>query len=122
MVSAIFMQNGVSPHFANPVKLLLSMHFGSDRIISPHFPTNRAPRSPDLIPCDFWLWSYPKHFVFSSPIAKLAELKTRTAQQIHNIHTDILRSVVERDFSRFELVAENGGQHTEHILSKYCKN
>ncbi|GBO17156.1 hypothetical protein AVEN_13297-1 [Araneus ventricosus] len=57
MVSTIFMQNGASPHFANPVKLLLSMHFGSDGIISPHFPTNRAPRSPDLIPCDFWLWS-----------------------------------------------------------------
>ncbi|GBM04730.1 hypothetical protein AVEN_20179-1 [Araneus ventricosus] len=51
----IFMEDDAPPHIPNPVKRLLRMHFGNDRIISLHFPTNWQPRSPDLNPCDFWL-------------------------------------------------------------------
>ncbi|GBM68616.1 hypothetical protein AVEN_106097-1 [Araneus ventricosus] len=63
--SAIIMQDGAPPHIGISVKRFLSMHFGNDRIISRHFPTNLSPRSPDLNPCDFWLWGYLKHVVFS---------------------------------------------------------
>ncbi|GBN15679.1 hypothetical protein AVEN_170955-1 [Araneus ventricosus] len=115
--SIIFMQDGAPPHIANPVKRLLSMHFGNYRIISRHFPTNWPPRSPDLNPCDFWLWGYLKHVVFSDRIEILVELKARSEQHIHIISQDTLQSVVEHAISRFELVAENGGQHMEHFLS-----
>ncbi|GBM38269.1 hypothetical protein AVEN_17717-1 [Araneus ventricosus] len=115
----VFMQGSAPPHIANPVKRLLSMHFENDRIIKRHFPRNWPSRSPDLNPCDFWLWCYLKHVGFSGPIANLAELNTRVAQHIHNNSTDTLRSVVEHAISRFELVAQNGGQHIEHFLSKY---
>ncbi|GBN75512.1 hypothetical protein AVEN_168917-1 [Araneus ventricosus] len=37
--SPIFMQDGAPPHIATPVKQLLNLYFGNDRIISPHFPT-----------------------------------------------------------------------------------
>ncbi|NSX83578.1 hypothetical protein GOM44_04430 [Wolbachia endosymbiont of Atemnus politus] len=114
--SIIFMQDGAPPHIFNPVKQLLTMHFGT-RIISRHFPTVWPPRSPDLNPCDFWLWGYLKSVVFRGPIQNLAELKTRITQHIHNITPDTLRSVVEHAVSRFQLVAENGGQHIEHLLS-----
>ncbi|GBN44701.1 hypothetical protein AVEN_44808-1 [Araneus ventricosus] len=40
MDNTIFMQDGARPHIANPVKRLLNIHFGNDRIISRHFPTN----------------------------------------------------------------------------------
>ncbi|GBM07560.1 hypothetical protein AVEN_230002-1 [Araneus ventricosus] len=93
------------------------MHFGNERIISRHFPTNWLPRSSDLIPCDFWLWSYLKHVVFSGPITNLAELKTRIAHHNHNISKDTHRSVVKHTISRFELVTENGRQHIRHFLS-----
>ncbi|GBN59853.1 hypothetical protein AVEN_111687-1 [Araneus ventricosus] len=73
-------------------------------------------RSPDLNPCDFWLWGYLKDVVFSTPIAHLAELKARIAQHILNMTPETLRSVVEHAVSRFQLVAENGGQHIEHVL------
>ncbi|GBL72200.1 hypothetical protein AVEN_115180-1 [Araneus ventricosus] len=92
--STIFMPDGAPPHIANPVKRVLCMHFGNNRTIRRHFPTNWPPRSPDLNPCDFWLWGYFKHVVFCDPIANIAELKTRIAQRIYNISTDILRSVV----------------------------
>ncbi|GBN86846.1 hypothetical protein AVEN_215156-1 [Araneus ventricosus] len=115
----IFMPDCPSPHIANPVKLLTFIHFGNDRIISRYFPTNWLPSSPDLNPCDFWLWGYLKHVVFGDTIANLAELKASIAQHIHKIITDTLRSVVEHDISWFELVAQNDGQQiVEHFLNK----
>ncbi|GBN97251.1 hypothetical protein AVEN_71306-1 [Araneus ventricosus] len=93
------------------------MHFGNERIISHHFPTNWPPRSLDLNPCDFLLWGYLNHVVFSSLITNLVELKSSIAQHIQNITTDTLQSVVEHAISRFILVVENDGQHIEHLLS-----
>ncbi|GBL82021.1 hypothetical protein AVEN_50595-1 [Araneus ventricosus] len=87
-------------------------------IISHNFPTAWRPRSPDLNNCDFWLWGYLKDVVYWGPIANLAELKNRIPQHIHNITTETLRSVAEHAVLRFQLVAENGGQHIEHFLSK----
>ncbi|GBO01369.1 hypothetical protein AVEN_275664-1 [Araneus ventricosus] len=75
--TTIFMQVGASQHIAIPVKQLLNLHFGNDRIISRHFPTTWPPWSPDLNPCDFWLWGYLKNVVYGGPIANLAELKNR---------------------------------------------
>ncbi|GBM00544.1 hypothetical protein AVEN_77354-1 [Araneus ventricosus] len=101
---------------ANPVKQLLKRHLGNARIISRHFPTAWPSRSPDLNTCDFWLWGYLKDVVFSTPIAHLAELKARVAQHILNVTSETQRSVVEHAVSRFQLVAENGGKHIEHVL------
>ncbi|GBM87610.1 hypothetical protein AVEN_119538-1 [Araneus ventricosus] len=53
--STIFMQDGAPPHIATPVKQLLNLHFGDERIISRYFPTAWSQLSPDLNPCDFWL-------------------------------------------------------------------
>ncbi|GBM18817.1 hypothetical protein AVEN_203096-1 [Araneus ventricosus] len=116
--STIFMQDCAPPHIATPVKQLLNLHFGNDRIISRHFQTARPPRSPDLNPCDFWLWGYQKAVVYEGLIANLAELKNRIMQHIHNISTETLRSVVEHAILRFQLIGENDGQNTEHFLSK----
>lgn len=118
----IFMQDGAPPHIANPVKQLLKRHFGNARIISRRFPTAWPSRSPDLNPCDFWLWGYLKAVVFSAPIANLAELKARIAQHILNVTPETLRSVVEHAVSRFQLVSENGGQHIEHLLRQSHEN
>ncbi|GFV42205.1 uncharacterized protein TNCV_3164361 [Trichonephila clavipes] len=52
----IFMQDGAPPHIARRVKDLLRMSFGDDRVLSRHFHHAWPPRSPDLSPCDYWLW------------------------------------------------------------------
>ncbi|GBM08152.1 hypothetical protein AVEN_214482-1 [Araneus ventricosus] len=70
----ILMQDGAPPHIANPIKRLI---IGNDKIISRYILTNWPPRSPDVNPCDFWLWCYLKNVVFSGPIADLAELMIR---------------------------------------------
>ncbi|GBL92350.1 hypothetical protein AVEN_35877-1 [Araneus ventricosus] len=116
--STIFTQDGASPHIATPVKQLLNLHFRNDRIISHHFATAWPPRSPDLNPCDFWLWGYLKDVVYAAPIANLAELKNRITQHILNITTETLRSVVEYAELCFQLIGKNCGHHIEHFLSK----
>ncbi|KFM74594.1 hypothetical protein X975_20604, partial [Stegodyphus mimosarum] len=112
----IFMQDGAPPHIATLVKQLLISHFGDDRIISRHFPTAWPPRSPDLNPCDFWLWGYLKNVVYSGRIANLADLKTSIMHHIHSISTDTLRSVVEPAVLLFQLAAEQGGEHIEQLM------
>ncbi|GBN87143.1 hypothetical protein AVEN_173265-1 [Araneus ventricosus] len=62
--STIFMQAGAPAHIATSVKQLLYLHFGNDRIMSRHFPTAWLPQSPDLNPCDFWMWGYLKDVVY----------------------------------------------------------
>ena len=79
------MEDDIPPHIANPVKKLLKRYFRNARIISRHFPTAWRSRSPNFNLCDFWLWSYLKDTVFSTPIARLAELKARIAQHILNM-------------------------------------
>ncbi|GBM14267.1 hypothetical protein AVEN_167344-1 [Araneus ventricosus] len=101
--STTFMQDGALPHIATPVKQLLNLHFGNDRIISRHFPTAYPPRSPDLNPCDFYLYGYLKDVVYGDPIANLAEWKNRITQHIHNITTETLRLLWNMLFCAFML-------------------
>ncbi|GBN58801.1 hypothetical protein AVEN_9516-1 [Araneus ventricosus] len=80
------MQDSDPQHIATPVKQLLNLHFGNDRInISRHLPTASPPRSPDLNLCDLWLWGYLKDFVYGGPTANSAELKCRITQHINDI-------------------------------------
>ncbi|GBO28552.1 hypothetical protein AVEN_210917-1 [Araneus ventricosus] len=46
----IFMQDGSPPHIDSRVKQLLRQHFTNERVMSRHFPTSWAPRSPDITP------------------------------------------------------------------------
>ena len=86
----IFMHDDALPHIANPVKLLLKRHFRNSRIISRHLPSDWPLRSPDLNPCDFWLWNYLKDVIVSTPNAHFAELKARISQHILNVTPEIL--------------------------------
>ncbi|GBN84399.1 hypothetical protein AVEN_180563-1 [Araneus ventricosus] len=112
------MQDGAPPHIATPVKQLLNLHFGNDRIISRHFPTALPQLSPDLTPCDFWLSGYLRDVVYGGLIGNLADLKNSIKQHIHNFTIETLRSVVEHAVLRFQLIGKNGGQHSEHFISK----
>ena len=54
--TTVFMQNGAPPLIGRHVQRLLSETFTDERIISRRFPSPWPTRSPDLNPCDFWLW------------------------------------------------------------------
>jgi len=60
----IFMQDGASPHTAiKSIKLLQTIF--KDRIISGKSKDTWPPYSPDINPCDYFLWGYLKDKVFA---------------------------------------------------------
>ncbi|UYV70218.1 hypothetical protein LAZ67_7002223 [Cordylochernes scorpioides] len=70
-----FMQDGGPPHISRGAKQLLKDTFSEDR----------PPRSPDLTPCDFWLWGYIRSRVYRCRPTTLAMLKASIRQFIINI-------------------------------------
>lgn len=108
----VFMQDGAPPHIANPVKDFLRNQFGDD-IISRHFPHAWPPRSPDLNPCDYFLWGCLKHRVFLRQPRTLTELRTAIEIEIGTITRETLAKVVDNLFDRLMSVLATNGKHIE---------
>ena len=66
-----FQQDGAKPHTANKVRDYLRSKFHDKFIDKERWP----PRSPDLNPCDFYLWGYLKLRVYNLLPNTLDELK-----------------------------------------------
>lgn len=114
--STVFMQDGAPPHIANVVTRLLRNTFGENRIISRSFQNAWPPRSPDLNPCDFWLWGYLKDRVYQRNTNTCWRLKMSIAREIANIPPEMLRASVEQSLVRFQAVLDANGNHIEHRL------
>ena len=72
--------------------------------------------SPDLTPCDFFLWRYINDRVFVPPLpVSLNELKKRITTAVVSVDEDMLRSVwTELDY-RIDICRVTKGSHTEHL-------
>ena len=72
-----------------------------DRVIALFHRVEWPPRSPDLTPCDFFLWGHLKDKVFTTPPANIQELRARIVDEVNHLRQDqgmIRRSV--RDMRR----------------------
>ncbi|GFX45012.1 uncharacterized protein TNCV_3430611 [Trichonephila clavipes] len=112
------MQDGTTSHTANPVKTFLIQTFGEDRIVSRRCRYPWSPRSPDLIPADFWLWGYLIYRVYLSGPSSLSELKDAIRREVSSIHPDMLHSsgMSSGFVTQLECFLPCGGGHVEHIL------
>ena len=90
----IFQQDGARPHTATTVQTWLTEKFGNKFIDKNSWP----PRSPDLNPCDFFLWGYLKSVVYNPLPKTLDDLKVNLEREIKKINKDMLKST----FSNFE--------------------
>jgi len=102
-----FQQDGAKPHIANKVQNYLKSKFGDkfmEKIIWP-------PRSPDLNPCDFYLWGYLKARVYNPLPKTLDELKSNIRREIKKITKDDLKRVFLNFENRCDLVIETKGRH-----------
>ena len=115
METTVFMQDGAPPHIGRSVKELLRATFG-DRVISRHFEDPWPPRSPDLNPCDFWLWGYLKDRVYQGNVRTLADLKTNIIRHVTSISPEMLRATVDHAVLRFQHVIQEDGCHIEQCL------
>ncbi|GBM54197.1 hypothetical protein AVEN_11262-1 [Araneus ventricosus] len=91
-------------------------HFTEERVISREFCNLWTPRSPDLNPCDFWLWGHLKHLGSRDNPRTLPDVKDSISRHVRSISQNALRSTVVHAILRFEMVAENDGRHVEHVL------
>lgn len=108
----VFMQDGAPPHFGRNVRSWLDDTF-SGRWIGRRGSTEWPPRSPDLTPCDFFLWGYLKSLVYAKKPATLPELKEAIKTSIAGIDSIIIdRSLVEFKVRMERVIAEEG-RHIE---------
>ncbi len=56
-------------------------------------PISWAPRSPDLMPLDFFLWGYIKTKVYKTKVNDIADLKERIEQEIKARKKETLENV-----------------------------
>ena len=88
-----FQQDG-----ARPSRSLLYEHFGNQVIaldFKNHFEGGMdwPPYSPDLNPCDFFLWGYLKDRVYQEPLSSLSELESALVREVSAIEVTTLKSV-----------------------------
>jgi len=74
------------------------------------------PKSPDMTPCDFFLWGYVKERVYVPLLtADLDELTNRITAAVKSVTEDTLRRVSDEFSYRVDVVRAAGGGHIEHL-------
>jgi hypothetical protein len=115
-LNVIWMQDGAPPHVTNDVMDFLEERFGN-QIISRRSEHAWPPRSPDLTPCDFFLWGYLKSIVYKNgPPASMPDLLLAITRAVESLTPAMLRKSVHHTVTRMQAVLDNGGGHFEHLL------
>ena len=114
--SAVFMQDGAPPHIGKQMKEFLTTQFFQARVISRHFDIPWPARSPDLNPCDFWLWGALKYEVYQTKPTTLDELKMRIVEAANHITPAQVTLAVNNLFGRIDLMIGNDGGLFEQLL------
>jgi hypothetical protein len=100
-----FHQDGAPAHVAKDTKAFLSSVFGTN-IISRDFQHEWPPRSPDLTPCDFYLWGAVKELVFENGgfenVNDMKESIIHAFRKIHQERMEDVNSAVRAVPSRME--------------------
>jgi hypothetical protein len=112
--NAVFQQDGAPAHFSRPVREFLDETFPG-HWIGRGGSVEWPPYSPDLTPCDFWLWGMLKDQVYSAPLRTIEELKERISVVIQNIPASMCSRVINSTFERFDMCIENNGVQVESL-------
>jgi len=112
----VFQQDGAPPHYSNRVRAYLDRKV-PDRWIGRGGPISWPPRSPDLTPCDFFLWGHIKSKIYSTPIDSIEDLKIRIRAEINSINQETLQKVWENMKLRLNYIKQQNGGHIENILN-----
>ena len=112
-----FQQDGATAHTARGSMELLREHF-PERLISLRGDLLWPARSPDLAPCDFFLWGYLKSLVYADRPQTLIHLKNNIRRAITDIPVDMLERVEENFKNRLAQCIDNGGNHLADVIFK----
>lgn len=109
-------QDGAPAHRLIAVRERLRELF-NERVIALHHPVEWPPRSPDLTPCDFFLWGDLKNKVFVTPPRNLQDLQQRIQHEVEVLRQNpgTIRRAVNDMRRRCQLCLEREGGHVEGI-------
>lgn len=112
----VFMQDGAPPHWARGVRDFLDRSFPNSWI-GRGGPIPWPPRSPDLTPCDFFLWGVVKDKVFATQPTTRENMKERITAAFRQIdNDDVARNVVSGFERRINACIQVQGRTFEHLL------
>ena len=106
-----FQQDGATSHTSRRSLGILQDMFPS-HVISLRGDIGWPPRSPDLNPCNFFLWGYVKSKVYEHRPSTLEHLKAAIAEEINAIPHNILERVMVNFRERLKNCIDIGGCHT----------
>lgn len=116
-----FMQDGARPHRTEQVFSFLHEYFG-ERVIALDYPKcTRAgmdwpPYSPDLTPCDYFLWGALKDTVYRNNPTTLDELAQSICEATESISVQTLQDVMANFIARLRHLSCISGGHFEQIV------
>ncbi|GFY08206.1 DUF4817 domain-containing protein [Trichonephila clavipes] len=112
-----FQQDGATCHTVRATIDLLKDTFG-DRLISRFGPVNWPPRSCDLTPLDYFLWSYAKSLVYADKPQTLNHLEDNIRRVIADIRPQMLEKVIKNWTSRLDYIRASRGSPMPEIIFK----
>lgn len=112
-----FQQDGATAHTARRSLGILREMFPG-HIVSLRGDIGWPPRSPDLSPCDFFLWGYLKSQVYQHRPQTIEALKEIITQEVAAIPPEMTRRVTENYRKRLNQCIENEGRHLSDIIFK----
>lgn len=116
----IFVQDGAPPHWHSQVRNYLDERLpgrwigraSEENMVYKRWP----PRSPDLTPCDYFLWGYVKDKVFVPPLpVDIDDLKQRITNALATVDRHMLARVWEEFDYRVDICRVTNGAHIEHL-------
>jgi len=107
-------QDGAGTHRARAVALQLRELFG-ENVITLGQQQEWPPRSPDLTPCDFFLWGYLKSKVFTTPPPDVFALRRRIISEFEILsnNRELISRAVRSMRGRAQTCLDREGSHVE---------
>jgi hypothetical protein len=108
-------QDGAPAHRLIQVRDRLNEVFGNNRVVGLDHDVEWPPRSPDLTPCDFFLWGYLKDKVFSTPPQNIQDLRQKIIEQFNALREQpaVIRKAVRYMHKHTVVCVERNGGHVE---------
>ena len=108
----VFQQDGPPPHWGLIVRDFLNETF-PNRWIGRNGPTPWLPRSPDITPLDFFLWSYVKDRVYRTPVRDVETLQSQIIEVLATVNEEMLENTWCEIEYRLGILRATNGAHVE---------
>jgi hypothetical protein len=112
-----FQQDGATAHTTRrSLRVLREMFPG--RLISLRGDVDWTAQSPDLRPCEFFIWGYLKAKVFRHRPRSIEDLKESIQQEIDSIPPELTRRVMKNFWERLQQCVASDGHHMFDLIFK----